>query len=528
MSKELAYSEYAKHGFSKKQINNDIVFTLQNRLWNMTEREKNELGITDSFLDSTNLYQMLSMGRIELIMDRKKSNKPFPVFHMKIDFDGDGVWSNVSPVNSSTAFRPMHTLQTNRSMTKERVYQEVVNRKYNSLKNTIFSLDSQQMLDENPSIDAAMEAVFRGIFITQQKGTQASDRIKTFLNENSFFSAILPELDLSQDIRIDELTQEIQKEAILMEQMMPELREDYNIASQQGLLTKGDEMVYTQNIFFDHTMKNEGGFYATAYAPSNEWDIINSDYNPDYIKYEYLSKKDENGKYVNDPTIGYGFSLNDKFVVNALIEKKYDIDLLLKGEQKLLQKDAIDVAYNVLNTKYNEIKSFFGENVVGDRNTYLAMALVDLNYVSGFGEATNSFIGNRMKQAFENYFNATTDEERAAALGSYDSYLEGTDIPLKKFSNYYGGDSEETFHKKNTGGITKDQYADYTPTILNELYNDGVTSKSHRGRLELNAKLIQAWDSGKSTMFQAPIVNDSLPSTNDDLNTPTINIDTIK
>ena len=230
---------------------------------------------------------------------------------------------------------------------------------------------------------------------------------------------------------------------------MPELREDYNIASQQGLLTKGDEMVYTQNIFFDHTMKNEGGFYATAYAPSNEWDIINSDYNPDYIKYEYLSKKDENGKYVNDPTIGYGFSLNDKFVVNALIEKKYDIDLLLKGEQTLLQKDAIDVAYNVLNTKYNEIQSFFGNNVVGDRNTYLAMALVDLNYVSGFGEATNSFIGNRMKQAFENYFNATTDEERAAALGSYDSYLEGTDIPLKKFSNYYGGDSEKTYHKKN-------------------------------------------------------------------------------
>ena len=28
-------------------------------------------------------------------------------------------------------------------------------------------------------------------------------------------------------------------------------------------------------------------------------------------------------------------------------------------------------------------------------------------------------------------------------------------------------------------------------------------------------------------MFQAPIVNDSLPSTNDDLNTPTININTI-
>jgi len=523
MSKELAYTIYGKQGFSKSEIDHDIIFTLQNRMWNMTTKEKEELGITDSFLDATNLYQMLSMGRIELIMDRQKSQKPDPIFHMKVDFDGDGIWANVGPVNSSTAFKPMRTMKTYKSLSKERIYEDVVNRKYNSLKNTIFSLDDQQMLNENPSIDAAMESVFRGVFITLQTKTKVGDRVKRFLNENSFFSAILPELDLSKDIRIDEIAQEIQKEAILMEQMKPELKEDYDIASQQGLLTKGDEMVYTQNIFFDHTMKNEGGFFATAYAPSNEWDIINSDYNPDYIKYEYLSKKDANGKYINDPTIGYGFSLNDKFAVNALIEKGYDVDKLLKGEQRLNQKDAIDISYNILNTKYNEIQSFFGDNVVGDRNTYLAMALVDLNYVSGFGEKTNSFIGNRMKQAFEKYFNATSDEERAAALGSYESYLDKKDIPL----HIMGVDTGATYQQKNTDGIRGDQYNDYPPTILNELYNDGVFSKSHRGRLSLNARLIQSWHNGQSTMFQAPIVNDSLPSTNEDLNTPTINIDTI-
>lgn len=536
MSVELAYDIYGEQGFSKAEIDHDIIFTLQNRMWNMTAREKDELGITDSFLDATNLYQMLSMGRIELIMDRQKSQKPDPIFHMKIDFDGNGIWSNVGPVNSSTAFKPMRTMQTNKSMTKERVYQEVVNRKYKSLKNTLFSLDDQQMLNENPSIDAAMESIFRGIFITHQKGTQGADRVKRFFNENSFFSAILPEFDLSKDIRIDEIAQEIQKESILMEQMMPDLKEDYDIASQQGLLTKGDEMVYTQNIFFDHTMKNEGGFYATAYAPSNEWNIINSDMNPDYIKYEYLSKKDANGEYVNDPTIGYGFSLNNRkdangkyvnFVVNALIKKGYDVDKLLKGEQRLNQKDAIDISYNILDIKLKEVSDYFGVELT-DKNTYLLMPLLDLNYVSGFigsdTEHGTSFIGARLKEAVKGYLNATTQEERDKFMGTYSSYLDEKDIPL----HIMGVDTGATYQQKNTDGIKGDQYADYPPTILNELYNDGVFSKSHRGRLELNAKLFQAHNNGQSTMFQAPIVNDSLPSTNEDLNTPTIDIDTIK
>ena len=526
MSVELARSIYGKKGFSKAEIDHDIIFTLQNRMWNMTTKEKEELGITDSFLDATNLYQMLSMGRIELIMDIAKSQKPDPIFHMKVDFDGDGIWANVGPVNSSTAFKPMRTMKTYKSLSKERIYEDVVNRKYNSLKNTIFSLDTQQMLNENPSIDAAMESIVRGVFITSQAKTKVGDRVKRFLNENSFFSAILPELDLSKDIRIDEIAQEIQKEAILMEQMMPELKEDYNIASQQGLLTKGDEMVYTQNIFFDHTMKNEGGFFATAYAPSNEWDIINSDMNPDYIKYDYLSKKDANGKYVNDPTIGYGFSLNDKFAVNALTEKGYDIDKLIKGEQRLNQKDAIDISYNILDVKLKEVSDYFGVELT-DKNTYLLMPLLDLNYVSGFigsdTEHGTSFIGARLKEAVKGYLNATTQEERDKFMGNYESYLDKKDIPL----NIMGVDTGATYQQKNTDGIRGDQYNNYPPTILNELYNDGVFSKSHRGRLSLNARLFQSHHNGQSTMFQAPIVNDSLPSTNDDLNIPTININTI-
>ena len=44
----------------------------------------------------------------------------------------------------------------------------------------------------------------------------------------------------------------------------------------------------------------------------------------------------------------------------------------------------------------------------------------------------------------------------------------------------------------------------YTPTILGELYNDGAYSKQYRGRFEGNAKLIESWHNGQSTMFDLP------------------------
>lgn len=512
------YSTYKKLGYTKKQIDDDLIFTLQNRLWNMTLREKKELGITDDFLDRNNLFQLLSMGRIRTVYD-KKSNKPHPVYHIKVDFDGDGIWSNVSPINTETNFRPMHTTQTWKSMTRDKIYQDVVARKYRSYKNML-GLESKQVLDQNPWLDSAFESIWRGLFITGQKKTQVGDRVKKFLNENKFFSAILPELDLSNDVRIDEITQEIQKEAILMEQMMPQLSSEYDITDQMGMMKIGDQMVYTQNIFFDHTMKNEGGFYSKAYSPTNEWNVIKSKWNPKGVEYQYLSKKDANGKYVNDPTIGYGFSLNDKYAVKLLNERGYDVDKLLKGEQTLKQAHAIDISYAILNTKYNELTDYFGDNIKGDRNTFLAAALLDLNYVSGFGEGTKSFIGPRMKEAFERYFNATTDEERAAALGTYGSYLTTEERKISPF----GIDTGQTYTDATpTGYIGYDsehKFADHQSTILGELYNDGAYSKGHRGRLEGNAKLIEAWHNGQSTMFNLPsgVSSDDLPSLDPDKN----------
>ena len=521
VSQHEIYSTYTKLGYTKKQIDDDIIFTLQNRLYNMTTREKKELGITDDFLDKYNLYQLLSMGRIKTVYDRK-SNKPHPVYHIKVDFDGDGLWSNVSPINTQTNFRPMHTTQTWKSMTRDKVYQDVVARKYRSMKNML-SLESKQVLDENPWLDSALESVWRGLFITGQKKTQVGDRVKKFLNENKFFSAILPELELSDNKRIDELTQEIQREAILLEQLMPKLTSEdggYGIADQMGMMEIGDQMVYTQNIFFDHTMKNEGGFYSKAYSPTNEWNIIKSKWNPKGVEYLYLSKKNDDGTYANDPTIGYGFSLNDKYVVKLLNERGYDVDKLLKGEQTLNQTHAIDMSYAVLNTKYNELVNVFGDNIKGDANTYAAAALLDMNYFSGFGKGTKSFIGNRLQDALWRYFNATTDEERNAAMGVYGSYLSSEERSIKPF----GIDTGQTYTDETpTGYIGYDSEHnpnDYQSTILGELYNDGAYHKQYRGRLKGDANLFIAWHNGQSTMFDLPtgVSSDDLPSLDPDKN----------
>ena len=133
---------------------------------------------------------------------------------------------------------------------------------------------------------------------------------------------------------------------------------------------------------------------------------------------------------------------------------------------------------------------------------------------------SKSFIGNRLQDALWRYFNATTDEERNAAMGVYGSYLSSEERSIEPF----GIDTGQTYTDATpTGYIGYDsehKFADHQSTILGELYNDGAYSKGHRGRLEGNAKLIEAWHNGQSTMFNLPsgVSSDDLPSLDPDKN----------
>ena len=107
-----------------------------------------------------------------------------------IDFamDNKSDYQNYSIINNEMTLEAL----------RDKVYQDVVAKKYRSYKNML-GLESKQVLDENPWLDSAFESIWRGMFITGQAKTQTGDRVKRFLNENKFFSAILPELDLSDD-----------------------------------------------------------------------------------------------------------------------------------------------------------------------------------------------------------------------------------------------------------------------------------------------------------------------------------------
>jgi len=88
------FGHYGKLGFSERQIQDDLIFTLQNRLMNMSNLQKEEYGINEDLFNKTNLFDMFDNGRIKATYD-EKSTEPYPTYNLQIDFDGDGVYSVV-------------------------------------------------------------------------------------------------------------------------------------------------------------------------------------------------------------------------------------------------------------------------------------------------------------------------------------------------------------------------------------------------------------------------------------------------
>ena len=71
------FGHYGKLGFSERQIQDDLIFTLQNRLMNMSNLQKEEYGINEDLFNKTNLFDMFDNGRIKATYD-EKSTEPYP------------------------------------------------------------------------------------------------------------------------------------------------------------------------------------------------------------------------------------------------------------------------------------------------------------------------------------------------------------------------------------------------------------------------------------------------------------------
>ena len=72
------YSTY--NHLSKDQINYDAVDTIMRRINMMSDSERNEMGLTDEFLQSNKLYQYIEDGRIKFTYETLKTRSNIFLF----------------------------------------------------------------------------------------------------------------------------------------------------------------------------------------------------------------------------------------------------------------------------------------------------------------------------------------------------------------------------------------------------------------------------------------------------------------
>jgi len=507
------FGHYGKLGFTKKQIQDDMIFTLQERMANMSSLQKEEYGITDDFYNRTNLFDLYDSGRIIAQYD-EKSTEPYPTYNLKVDFDGDGVFSVLhNPDNTAVNFRPvMGGNFADKRFTRDAFFTEYFKNEYETMVSAMPS-DVRDFLTVNPWANSFLQTTITGYSRFAEFDREVTEKFANFIDdfsnqENrvgspSIFKKIVRSVfentigfDANKD-RLEYEVQQAQKEYI-----------------EQTKLNKVNENNFISNPYLAHIYKNEGAFSKTVYDPMNK---NNS--------YEHLSKKNQNGKYLNDPTIGFGLSLNDKWVTNQLINKGYNIDLLLKGEQQLKRSDGMDISVNYMNIKKDDLVNFFGEDLAKPENSYLMMALLDLSYLSGFN-VDGSFIGDRMKSAVKGALTAKTTEEKLGYLGNFASYIPSNLLDKPSGNIFDLSDPDVQDVKAYIGYDNKNQTYKMYPesTIGQELFNDSSRYMQYRGRFLTNFALLEKWAQGSSTAAPFPKYDNQLPSLKEDENMPVIEI----
>jgi hypothetical protein len=493
------FAYYMRMGMSNKEILDDATFEVLNRLYGLTKQQRDELGITDEFLDNENIRDMIQMERVKFTYDPRSSG-PFPKYQISIDFDNNGLFSNLyHPNQAEVGFQPMRLPDKYQDLQYDNFKADFIHTKYKQLKSQLpklgkFGLALQEELKQNPTADAIIENIMGGYMNLQSAASGVSDSLARAINESDMFPFNLISMNMS-DNRFSTMIQDLQQEQILINNMKNKLGANYpNITEMESLMEESNYELLKANPFFDFIAKNEGGFFEKVYSPILNIESVGTGLTKETARSSglYATLNDE-GNYKYDPTIGYGFSLNDRFVKSLLTEKGYNIDNLLLGKESLAQTDAIDIFYNVANTKLEDLQSMFPINLSSNENALLAVGLVDLNFLSGFGEKTKSFIGPRMKEALNNYFNETDPKIKAQYLGTFSAYEQdgnGKDIHLG--------------YKTSTKG-----YGNNRPTILQELYNDGLYYQQNgRGgymhRFERISDLFNSWDQGIGAVNNLP------------------------
>ena len=363
ISRYPVYSTYAKEkGYSREEIDSDIIYTLQKRLYGMSEAERQALNITSEKFSSANLHNLLKEGQIKLIYN-KRSTIGKPSYHIQMDIEGDGTFAHIpNPMSPDAQYIPERPMKRMRNMNISSAREVVSSKRGKGLINWL-TAKGIQFQDYHKSF----ENVATNLAYIYTWGERAGNVFQEFLNDSIGTS-------FADTTKSQQYLQQLIQETVALETAMRETGRDIPGQYLKGGIQMNDKdgtIVRSENPLFDHIANNEG-FEANAY-------------------------QDSEGIW----TIGHGFALDVKTdegivphteLINALIDKGYNIDKLKSGEESLSIKDSVDLALDTtIKTAHNRVTKHYGQEIMGSGNGFLRIALTDMMYQTGDGK--KSFAG---------------------------------------------------------------------------------------------------------------------------------------
>jgi hypothetical protein len=417
------FQTYGKY-LSEDEIKTDAVKTIQKRLMSLNEESKIELGITNDFIDENNLFNMIDNKSIVFEYDGERSSIEKPAYRIKIDYDNDGTYYELVNPDESTLYAPYDFSG------KKPDYLE-----FNPSKLRISAYDDEwnEGFDERKKNYDRIIGTDDGIITTSRR--KIAEKIRRTM------------FNLKHDLH------NLGKEgAEIVSNLIPGFDYNYDNWEEQS-----QKILKRINVNEDLGITNTNAAY--NFIIENE---ENGVFKP--IVYENIK---------GDPSIGYGLSLKNEFVINELKKRGYNIDKLMNKTEELSKKDGEEIT----DIKVNEarkitLQKFKNKEIdlSGVNNSHLRIALIDLQY--------QGLLGSGMIEAVTNYIN-TGDQKYMGTFSPYNA--DGSAL-------------------RNTDP----KYATREVTILQELYNDGLAAKDKKQsgtmvRMHRRAKLIMSWAEGQYT-----------------------------
>jgi len=363
------FKEYEDY-LTKDEIKTDMVKTIQQRIMNMNDTQRAELGISDDFLEANNLFDMIENKQIRFKYDTRSTDEQ-PTYFIKADFDGSGLYYSIDNPYNDSSYAPV-------------IFGD---------KKPDYLESSPDKLREQAYIDAFGDEYENRMKVYEARGFgETRKELAEFINYNMFkfgnditmFGKDVAE-SIADTLPFFEYNHDNWKDQAAKIQ----LRINEQESSNRKLGVKNTDSLY--NYIFDE-----------------EENMI--------FKPNAYETKANNG----DWTIGMGLSLKNETVINELKDRGYSIEKLISQEETITEKDATEI----FKVKINEAKQIaiqkfknVGVDITGVKDSYLFMAVVSMQYQGApLGEAFIQATANYIKTGDEKYlgkFSAYTQDGTA-------------------------------------------------------------------------------------------------------------------